>query len=76
MEASKTWSKEEEIWYDVSKLTMNCEEVEEESVKDRCLTSLVDKAGDRWPEGGSVEDKWSALRSALVESADDYCRGK
>ena len=41
----------------------------------------MDKAGDRWPEGGSVEDiyKWSALCSALVESAGntlDYCRGK
>ena len=30
--------------------------------------SVMDKAGDRWP---LVEDKWQALRYALVESADE-----
>jgi len=33
--------------------------------------SVMDKAGDRWPVDGLVEDKWQALRYALVESADE-----
>ena len=40
-------------------------------IRERYLTSVVDKAGDKWPESGSVEDKWLALRSALLESADE-----
>jgi len=37
--------------------------------------SVMDKAGDRWPVDGLVEDKWQALHSALVESADDIVSG-
>jgi len=52
----------------VSKLFIDHGEHEEQSVKERYLTC---EAGDRWPVDGSVEDKWLALHSALVESAVD-----
>jgi len=62
------------VRYDVSKLLTDCMDI-----KEKHLMSVMDKAGDRWPVDGLVEDKWQALCSTLVESADEVlgcCKGK
>ena len=44
---------------------------EETSVKDKYLQAVLEKASRDWHEGANVEDKWSAVRSRLVNAAEE-----
>ena len=47
--------------FDVDKLVSN----------EAFQVDVVERAQSEWPHGGSAEDKWSAMRSALTEAGDN-----
>lgn len=57
--------------FDVEKAKVRCVEDEEESVKGRYLQGVLQRAGDDWCEDAGVEDKWSAVKTALVSTAEE-----
>ena len=42
-----------------------------ENSKERYVGQVLERAADSWPEEGSLEEQWMAVRSALVETADE-----
>ena len=55
----------------MEKSKVRCVEDEEESVKGRYLQGVLQRAGDDWCEDAGVEDKWSAVKTALVSTAEE-----
>ena len=40
------------------------------TTKERFVEQVLKRAAESWPEEGSLEEKWTAVRSALTETAD------
>ena len=58
--------------YDVSSLArVEVGRTEDNEVKTAFIEQVLEKARKDWPIDGSVQDKWSVVRSALTETADD-----
>ena len=38
--------------------------------KERFVKQVLERAAESWPEEGSLEEKWTAVQSALTETAD------
>ena len=55
----------------MEKLRDKCAEVEEESVKSQYLQGVLERAEDKWRDEADVEGKWSAVKSALVSTAEE-----
>ncbi len=55
---------------DVTRLKEGCGD-EEESMKDRYLQEVLQRAGDSWCESAGVEHKWSAVKTALTNAAEE-----
>ena len=64
-------NKESHARYDVSKQMMSSGETEEQPLSEAYVKSVINKAGDSWPNKGSVEDRWCVLYSALLGAADE-----
>ncbi len=56
--------------FDVTRLKEGCGD-EEESMKERYLQEVLQRAGDSWCESAGVEDKWSAVKTALTNAAEE-----
>ena len=58
--------------FDVVKLSVRCEDGRRDSeARDKFVQSVLSRASEEWCDGASVDDKWSAVRSALVDSAEE-----
>ena len=55
--------------YDVGKLIGSQEEGQ--FVRDEYMEKVLERASTAWCDEGGVDEKWSAVRSALVTSAED-----
>ena len=56
--------------FDVEKLRVKCAGVEEESVKNQYQQGVLERAENEWCDEAGVEGKWSAVKSALVSTAE------
>ena len=41
------------------------------SLRQEYVQAVLERADRQWPEDGTAEDKWSVVRSALVDSAEE-----
>ena len=48
------------------------EEDNHQSLRERHFNAVVDKASDRWPQGGTVDDKWEKLQSAMIDASEEF----
>ena len=39
-------------------------------MKERYIEQVLERVADLWPEEGNLEEKWMAVRSALINTAD------
>ena len=63
--------------YDVSKLIGihgNEENSDTKTMKERYVEQVLERVADLWPEEGNLEEKWMAVQSALINTADQPTR--
>ena len=57
--------------FDVEKLKTGCSGEEEESVRSRYVQGVLERAEDVWHDEAGVEGKWSAVKTALICTAEE-----